>query len=226
MDAETGALITDVQLGENHSALAFADNDTLYLGSDAGVLRSLTINRAGGLSMRNVWTSAAALQNIEVSRNNHYLVIVDATDTARILDLRDGTVGEAGLQLPGPVHDIVFSPGDSRVLFKTARWIHRASVSLAGLVWLDAVRAPKALSGSRMVFEDQPDIDRPLPDTADPFGDRVIVLTRDAGFAEVAELNFGHTAGPTLIGNKTELLSEWRDKLLMAAEPAAADPAN
>jgi hypothetical protein len=48
---------------------------------------------------------------------------------------------------------------------------------------------------------------------SDPQGDRVLMLTRDGGFAELAELRFSYTAGPTLFGNRTGLLAEWSEKL-------------
>jgi WD40 repeat protein len=219
MDTDSGALIADVQLGENHSALAFADDSTLFLAADSGVLHNLTINVAGGFTMRNVWTNDAPLQQLRVSRNRQHLVLVDATNTAKVLDLRSSQVGRVSLQLPSPVSDIEFSPGGLRVLFKTGRWIHRASVSHAGLVWLNGIRAPKAVAGSRMVFKSSLDADN-------AFGDQVVVLTRDAGFAEMAQLDFTHSSGPTLIGNRDDLLFEWRGKLmlpvLIVTEPTAA----
>ena len=44
-------------------------------------------------------------------------------------------------------------------------------------------------------------------------GNRVLLLTRDAGFVELADLHFGYADGPILFGARDELLSEWRGKL-------------
>ena len=110
--------------------------------------------------------------------------------------------------------DIVFAPSETRVLFRTARWIHRANITPRGLSWLDALRAPKILSGSQMVldFGDGTEAGR------DPLGGRIALLTRDTGFAEVAELQFSLSTGPTLIGPKKELLKDWRAKLAVEAD--------
>jgi hypothetical protein len=136
------------------------------------------------------------------------LVIVDTQNVAQLLDIESGDIGTSTLTFPDAVSDVLFSPSDSRALFRTGRWIHRAGVSPSGIIWLDAIRAPKALAGSTIVF------DQRMPGgDGDPFGDRVMLLTRDAGFPEVAELRFSHTDGPALFGNKDKLLDEWRTKL-------------
>ncbi len=41
----------------------------------------------------------------------------------------------------------------------------------------------------------------------------VLLLTRDAGFAEIAALDFTHTSGPVLFGSRKALLEKWRAKL-------------
>ena len=212
MDTETGRVIADAQLGENHSDFVFDDDFTLYLASDSGALRSLTTNSSGGFSMRNVWTNDAALLQIEVSRTTRQLVLVDANDTAKVLDLRNGQVGRVQLQLPDKVKDIRFSPGQQRVLFRTARWIHRASASYTGLIWIDAIRAPKVMAGSRLAFEDSSS-----PASENWLGDRVTLLTRADGAVTIERLDFTFGAGPALIGNKDDLLREWRSKLMLPA---------
>jgi hypothetical protein len=40
-----------------------------------------------------------------------------------------------------------------------------------------------------------------------------LLLTRDAGFAEVAVVDFTYRSGPTLFGSREQLLQEWRAKL-------------
>jgi hypothetical protein len=152
-----------------------------------------------------------------MSPNKQQLLIVDSQHVTQVLNIENGRIGTATLQLPDVVTDIIFSPSESRALFRTVRWIHRASVSPGGLIWLDAIRAPKALAGSKMVFDQ-----RMVAEVGDPFGDRVMLLTREAGFPEVAELRFSHTAGPALFGNKDKLLAEWRRKL--GLESVAQNP--
>jgi hypothetical protein len=43
--------------------------------------------------------------------------------------------------------------------------------------------------------------------------DRVLVLTRDTGFAKIAELHFDYDAGPALFGNRKNLIAEWTRKV-------------
>jgi hypothetical protein len=49
--------------------------------------------------------------------------------------------------------------------------------------------------------------------SADSLGNRVLLLTRDTGFAEVAMVDFTYGSGPTLFGSRELLLQEWRGKL-------------
>jgi WD40 repeat protein len=228
MDVDTGEVLTDLELGEIHSSMAFADDGRLFLGAESGALRLLESDRTGSWNLRSVWAGSSALRRLELSSRKKLLVIVDALHKAQVLDFGNGRIGPSVLQLPGAVGDIAFSPNESRVLFRTGRWIHRASVSPSGLIWLDAMRTPKAMAGSRMVF----DTAAPLPggpvgvaasaDSAtaagsdaarDPLGNRAMLLTRDAGFAEVAILDFSYESGPTLFGSREQLLEEWRRRL-------------
>jgi hypothetical protein len=49
----------------------------------------------------------------------------------------------------------------------------------------------------------------------------VLLLTRDAGFAEVAVVDFGYESGPTAFGSHEELLAEWRAKLGIESPPGS-----
>jgi hypothetical protein len=131
--------------------------------------------------------------------------------------------------MPDTISDVLFDSGDSRVLLRTPRWVHLAALSPSGLLWLDALRAPKALPGSRMVLDTSNGVATGLAATNTSAGDRsnkrVLILTRETGFAEVAELQFNYSSGPALVGNRHDLLEEWRLKLAIPArnpaEPAA-----
>ena len=218
MDVDTGETLIDLELGEPHFSMAFAADDHLYLGAQSGALRLLATDRTGNWALRNVWAGASGLRRLAISNRKDLLVIVDAMHRAQLLDLEHGRIGASVVQLPAPVTDIAFSPNESRVLFRTGRWVHRASVSPNGLAWLDAMRTPKPMSGSQMVFEAAAVPDGALepdarPAVRDPLGNRVMLLTRDAGFAEVAVLDFSYATGPALFGSREELLPEWREKL-------------
>jgi WD40 repeat protein len=213
IDAQTGDVRTDIALGSLYRTLSFARNEQIYLGAENGALQSLDADRAGNWHLRGVWQGAAAVRGLVVSPARQLLVVVDSMNRARLLDTADGNIGAAVLELPDPVVDIAFSPSESRVVFRTARWVHRALVSPGGLVWTDTLRAPTALGGSRMVFDPQYDAAADAGHVSDPSGDRLLILTRDSGFAEIAELRFSYQSGPTLFGNRSELLAEWSEKL-------------
>jgi hypothetical protein len=76
------------------------------------------------------------------------------------------------------------------------------------------------MTGSKMVFE--PSAARGLSEgdaSGDPLGNRVLLLTRDAGFAEVAVVDFTYETGPTLFGSREQLLQEWRTNLGIETPP-------
>jgi len=214
MDVESGAVLTEIELGEQHAGLTFAADDELYLGSESGILHGLATDRTGNWHLRNVWQGAAAIRQIEVSVARQQVVIVDGRSEARLLDIRSGGVGSSILQLPDPVTEIAFSRNNTRVLFKAGAWIHRALLSPDGLYWTDAIRAPVSLTGSRMAF-DQGDRagagEDGLHSGID--NDRVLVLTGDSGFARIAELHFEYDEGPALFGSRQSLLAEWTRKI-------------
>ncbi len=209
MDVRTGTVLADIELGELHADLTFAADGQLYLGNSSGALQNLYADRTGNWHLRNVWQGSEAINQMEISLARQQIVIVDAKNEARLLDIESGDIGSTVLQLPDSVRDIAFSRNDSRVLFNVGRWIHRALVTPDGLVWTDAVRAPKLLKGSRMA------IDKSRPSIANDEGDhdRVLVLTRDAGFARIAEIHFNYDAGRALFGNRRELIAEWTRKV-------------
>lgn len=222
LDVESGDVQVDMALGELHTDMAFGHDQSLYLGTERGTLRRLGRDRGGNFSLQNVWQGSQPLRTIGASAALPLLVIVDANNNAVLLDLQNGRTGRAELQLPEAVNDVVFSPSDTRVLFRTARWVHRASVSSSGLIWTDAVRAPTPISGSRMVIDRLPAAGTRNPDQLmlEPLGDQVLLLTRDNGFAQVAELAFDNAHGTPVFGSRAELLDEWRRRLGLVAEPA------
>ena len=213
MNTESGVIEADFELGDLSTAPVFANDGLIYLGRESGALQSMYADRTGNWHVRNIWQGANAIRAIAVSAQRQLLVVVDAQNHARLLNPADGGIGPSVLELPSNVTDVAFSPSESRVIFRTSRWLHRALVSPGGLIWTDAVLAPKALGGSTMVFDSGIEESNGETHISDPTGDRILVLTRDTGLAEIAELRFSYSDGPTLFGNRTGIVAEWAEKL-------------
>ncbi len=210
IDVADGAVLMELDLGELHSAVAFSSDEEIYLGAERGTLRSLSRDRVGNWSLKNIWSGSLPIRRIGASPRRPRLVVVDAANHAVLLDLQSGQTGHATLQLPDAVTDVVFSPSDSRILFRTARWVHQAVVSSVGLTWNAAARTPNAIAGSKLVIDR---VDGQESPSLDPLGDHVLVLSRDGGGARVVEISFDNESGPLLFGSHLELLAEWRNKL-------------
>ena len=127
LDALTGDVVAGFELGENHEAMAYANGDELYVGGDSGALRVIRRDTGGGWSLQQLWQGSSSLLRLEASPRGDTLVFVDAANRAGQVVLADGQPGEITLQLPAAVRDVRFTPGGSRVLFRTSRWIHRAA---------------------------------------------------------------------------------------------------
>jgi WD40 repeat protein len=220
MDTETGDELASIDLGEVHSDLAFADEDSILLGGESGALRSLYPDRTGNWHLRSVWQGAEPVRRIAVASQRKAIVLVDALNRLHVLDTQGGQIGVDQLSVPGTVVDIAFSPDESRVLARTGRWIHRALVTPQGLVWTDTIRAPKAMQGSRMVFDSRPAAEGER--NGGRVGDQVLLLGRVTGAAELVELDFRYRDGPSLFGSRPELLEAWSDRL-QSGEPATAE---
>jgi WD40 repeat protein len=212
MNTETGAEITSVDLGGVHADLAFAADDQLFLGGETGALRNLYADRTGNWHLRTLWQGTEAIQRVAVAPRRQQIVLVDSLNQVRVLDPESGNVGSDVLTLPSTVNDMAFSPNESRVIFRTGRWLHRAVITPGGLLATDSMRAPKALSGSRMTF----DTTRANNDAGNTgaSGDRVLILARDTGVPALIELHFSYSSGPALFGGRTELLNDWAERLL------------
>lgn len=204
-------MLARFDLGERHNGLAFADSDHLYVGSETGALRVIAREANDNWNLQAVWQGEAAIRWLEASPRSQFLVLVDQNNLAQQFSLAEGRIGEMVLQLPSAVEEVAFAPGGLRVLFRTSRWAHRASSSPAGLVWIDALLAPKALKSARMVFGE------PSANNAAGLGNRVFLPVAGDGFVQLADLRFTNAAGPGLFGNKDKLLAEWRLKLAIGA---------
>ncbi len=218
VDAATGELVARFDLGERQGGLAFATSNRLYTGGESGALRAIVRDSAGSWSVQNLWKGDSAIQWLEASPRGRYLVLVDRNNLALLFDLEDGQIGEEVLQLPSAVRDVVFVPGGSRVLFRTTGWIHRASSSATGLLWIDAMLAPRAIGGARIVFGDE------AGDAAAQSGSRLYLPIAGDGFMRLAEFYFSAEQWPALFGNRIQLLEEWRRRLgLSVVAPQGTD---
>ena len=98
------------------------------------------------------------------------------------------------------------------MLIRTRNWVHLAGASTSGLVWLDAILAPRALAGSRIVFGQMGPNDE-----AASLGNRFYFPVADSDYPRLAEMNFAQTASPGLFGSREELLAEWERRLAFVA---------
>ena len=207
LDADTGATLGDFELAEQHQSIAFADDSKLFVGSEAGTLRVISPDSTGDWTLQTLWQGNAAIRWLEVSPQSRYLVFVDQNNLAQQFILAEGKLGEHAIQLPSRVEEVTYAPSGSRVLFKTARWIHLASFAASGLHWRDAVFAPSAIPDSRIVFAD------PTVDGTAALGNRLYLPVSGDGFVKLSAVSFDAAQGAALFGNKDELLAEWRQKL-------------
>ena len=218
ISVETGEIVADHELGEPHSDIAFGADDQLFLAGESGTLRSLAPDRLGNWNLRSEWQGPFPLRRIRVSTVRQLMILVDSRNVVQVFDIAAGTIGTARLDLPDAVSDILFSRNESQVVLRTSRWVHRGDISRSGVHWRRAIRAPQGITGSEMVF------DMPVVSGADENlsrrPERVLLLTRDGGYAQIAELDFSYASGPVAFGSRASLLEEWRVKLgVDAVEP-------
>ncbi len=207
MDAANGSVLALFELAEQHRSMSFADNEQLFVGSENGTLRVVNHEATDNWNLQTLWQGDAAIRWLEASPESRYLTFVDQNNLAQQFILGEGRIGEHSLQLPGRVEEVTYSPNGSRVLIRTAGWIHRASSAASGLIWLDAVLAPRPIHGSRMIFGNSNN------QMANPLGNRVLIPVSSDGVVQLTELYFDASGGAALFGNKDELLAEWRLRL-------------
>ncbi len=212
VDVETGQVVAVTALAEPHRAMVFAGSSELYLGGEDGALSLLQADaNNGSWQLRRLWQGEAAIRWLQASPLGELLVLVDSRNLASQFVLQEGRVSEGTLQLPSTVHGVSFGGRGARVMFRTARWVHRASASVAGLQLLDSVFIQKSASGTRIVAG--------RADDGQLAANRAYLPVLRNGFLELTELGFDSPTGRGLFGNRDELLAEWRLKLF-ATRPA------
>ena len=207
LDTGSGDVLVELPLGEVHAGVAFADDDNLYLGSRSGSLSVVSRSASGAWTRQLRWQGAFAIKWLRASPRGQRLVLVDQNNLAQQFDLEEGRIGELSVSLPEQVEDVAFNPVGSRVYLRTARWIHRASSSTNGVIWLDAIFAPRPAEGGSIIVN-----------TSTSAGNEIKLPVNRAGSVTLAKLRFDSSETPALFGNRDELIEEWRRKLGMATE--------
>jgi WD40 repeat protein len=207
LDTGSGDTVADFPLGEAHEGVAFASDDGLYLGGNSGALSVLARGVTGAWSLQRRWQGTTPIKWLRAAPRGRHLVLVDQDNLAQQFDLEQGRVDELTVQLPENVEDVTFNPVGSRVYFRTPRWIHRASSSTSGLIWLDAILAPRPVHGGSIVAN-----------AATSAGNEIRLPVVRAGSVTLAQLRFDSSETPALFGNRDELLEEWRTRLGLETE--------
>jgi hypothetical protein len=142
---------------------------------------------------------------LRASPKGNLLILVDQNNLASQFFLADGRIGDGTLQFPSEVQEVVFDENGTRAYFRTARWVHRASSSVVGLTWMDALFVPRALNGAGIVQGNG---------ASSPGGKlRMYLPVASNGYIELVELSINRSGAAALFGNKQELLQEWRDRI-------------
>ena len=201
LETGDGSVAAEFELGELHISQAFAADDRLLIGSEAGNLRQVSRDADGAWSLQQLWQGARPIRLLAHSPRGDNLVMVDDTGRASLFVLDEGHIGEQVLEFPSAVQEVAFGITSSRALFRTARWVHRVSISVNGLHWVDSVFAPQPLPGGHIVFGMGNEARRAY-----------LPVARN-GVVELVELGFPGSSQVSLLGNRSDLLDEWRARL-------------
>ena len=208
VDVADGSVVAEYDSGTAYSALTFAAENQLYLGTGDGTLQLLGQGDDKNWHLQQVWQGPEGIRALRVSPRGDSLILVDHKNFATQFFLADGRIGEGTLQLPSNVQEIVFDKNSTQVYFRTPRWVHRASSSIGGLTWMNAILVPRPLNGAGIVHGNG---------ASSPGTTRKIYLpVASEDFIELVELSFNYSATAGLFGSKEELLQEWRSRISAA----------
>ena len=205
INAVDGRIVAENDAGTLYSSAAFATDNRLYLGGDNGVLQLFSRGADEHWTLQQVWQGNDGIRRIEASPRGNFLVLVDQNNLASQFGLADSLIGDAKLQLPSDVVEVVFDRNGTRAYFRTARWVHRAASSISGLNWIDAIFMPQVLDGAEIVYGNG------SPDTS--AGHKMYMAAPRNGYVEFVELSFSGSSSAGLFGNKDGLLQEWRERI-------------
>ncbi len=209
VDVADGTMIAEFDSGGAFSGLTFAASDQLYLGGEDGSLQLLNHNAENNWSLQQVWQGPAGIRLLKASPKGDFLILVDQNNLASQFMLAEGRIGDATLQLPSEVQEVVFDANAARAYFRSPRWVHRASLSTYGLVWSDALFVPRTLNGAGIVRGDG------TPGSS--VAHRMYLPVAKNGYVEIFELAFGGSSSTGLFGNKDELFAEWRERIIASS---------
>ena len=205
IDVADGSIVADHDSGQMYSGLTFAAENQLYLGAENGRLQLLSRGDDNNWHMQQIWQGAEGIRALRASPRGRLLILVDQNNLASQFFLAEGRIGDGTLQLPADVQEIVFDKNGTHAYFRTSRWVHRASSSIAGLTWMDAFFVPRSLNGAGIVHGNGV-----APLSA---GRRMYLPVARNGYVEFVELSSKGSGAAALFGNKQELLQEWRDRV-------------
>jgi WD40 repeat protein len=205
IDSSDGSLVAEYNSGIPYSGLTFAANDKLYLGDRGGNLHLLSENVDGKWQAQTVWQGENSIRLLRASPRGDFLIIVDDKNLASQFILSEGRIAESALQLPSAVREVAFDRHGVRAYFGTARWVHKATSSSSGLVWVDAVLMPPPLKGAALVHGNGTD--------STSSRQAVFLPVANNAYLQLREVEFHGSSGVSLFGSRNDLLQEWRARL-------------
>lgn len=205
VDVADGEQLAVFDLGATFNGIAFADDGRIYVGGENGALNLLRKSAGSPWQMQQVWQGRSAIRLLRAAPRGDTLLLVDSNNLASQFDLSEGRLGDNFLQLPASVEDVAFDKTGARVYIRTSRWVHRASLSVSGLHWIDALLAPKSLPGAAIVFGNG--------SLTSPADNRIYLPAAKNGYIEFVQLDFAAHATTGLFGSKEDLLREWRARV-------------
>lgn len=208
IDVADGSIVADYDSGQTYSGLTFAAENHLYLGSQDGMLQLLSRGGDDNWHMQQVWQGPEGIRALRASPKGKLLILVDQKNIARQFFLAEGRIGDGILQLPADVREIAFNWNGTQAYFRTSRWVHRASSSIAGLTWQDALFVPRPLNGAGIVQGNGV--------ASLSAGHGMYLPVASNGYVEFIELSSNGPATAALFGNRQELLQEWRNRISAA----------
>ncbi|MDH5622140.1 MAG: hypothetical protein OEY74_08670, partial [Gammaproteobacteria bacterium] len=213
VDVDAGEIVAEHHAAEDYSDVSFATEEQLYLGGRDGNLQLLARAGGGGWGLQQVWQGPKGIRLLRASPRGDYLILVDVDNLASQFMLPEGRVGDATLQLPSDVQEVTFGPTGTRAYIKTSRWIHLASSSVSGLIWMDALFVPRTLHGAGIVHGNgSPNSLR---------RSAVYLPVAKNGYLDIIELEFGGSSSAGLFGKRSERFQEWNNRI-NAARPAGS----
>ena len=206
INVSDGTMVAEYDSGNLFSGLTFAAEDQLYLGGDNGSLQLLSHSADNIWRLQQVWQGPARIRTLRASPKGDFLILVDQNNLASQFMLAEGRIGDASLQLPSEVQEVVFNANATRAYFRSPRWVHRSSLSTSGLIWMDALFVPRTLNGAGIVRGNGTPESRAAH--------RMYLPVAKNGYIEIIELGFGGSSSAGLFGSKEELFDEWRGRII------------